>query len=226
MIKAIKFGTEKKCNIRINIFGGVLFIILLMLLFIYMRLPNVNKVFGQQGDIQLPVILNSDMVTSEEAAIKYIVWSECLDKLPDLEKVLQGTGMIWHKLSLSDFSGRKVYKYTSELNAKKENEAQAIENYFLLVRQLSGLKAKAFFEERVDSLLDYNRFIGQNKIETINSIKTPEMISITGYDMKLPIMAKVGDDKVNIQIISYPKNELEGICGKTVIAYPALFEDF
>lgn len=213
--------TQKVNYLRIYICSGILLLIFLTptILFADLKYPSRNC----QGQ-EFPLLLNSGLIACEQATIGYIIWTEEMRELPAVEKKLESSGLAWHKLLLSDYSGRNAVKYSTQISMKKENEVQALECYHMLSEQLKGLKVRLYFEERIESALDLDAYLERSRIEAIQKVQTPGITSISGFCKSLPEVVKAGRENVNIQILT--KNNVGTGTGKTVLAFPALLEEF
>ncbi|NLI91045.1 MAG: hypothetical protein GX434_02220 [Peptococcaceae bacterium] len=173
---------------------------------------------------ELPLLLNSGLADCNEAAVKYIVWTEDPGKTDEIENILPSTGLIWQKQILSDFAGKKVFQYMTAQKINEEEERQAFILYHSLYTVSMDGKAQVFFEERVGEAIHAENYFEYNHISRKQNIIINDMMSIGGFDQRLPGGVKAGEDKINIQMVTKGENKTGN--GKTVLALPALMEEF
>jgi len=170
-----------------------------------------------------PLLLASEGIDGTEATVQYIIWTEEQAMVAPIEKKLVRTGLAWNKMRLTDYSGRKAYKYTATLEISKEDEQES----FLLYQALntfSGEKTQVFYQESVYSSMRAETFFDRNGIPIIQKVQDHDMLSLSGFDQRLPGKVKAGDDQINIQILKKECNQNNQ--GKMVLALPALLEEF
>lgn len=177
-----------------------------------------------QDHQELPLLLSSGLVSSTEGSLEYIVWTEEPGTQTYIEKTLEASGLAWNKKVLSDFSGKKVYQYTTEMAIKKEEEKQAVIFYNHLNTMANNGKIKVLLEERIDSRLEAEKYFTENQIAIKQKAAAEDLISISGYDPRIPCAVQAGKDRLNIQIIT--EKETKTRKGKTILAIPALMEEF
>ena len=214
-------ATEKLRDLRIYIFSGVLLVILLTPTILLAEMKYSSQDFREQ---EIPLLLNSGSVAGEKATVEYILWTEDVSELTKIEKILQSTGLVWHKITLSNYSERNAYQYMAEIEIKKENEEQALEIYHLLTNKIKRIKVRLYFEERVDSALDFDSYLKKSQIDIRQRVQLPDLISISGFHHDLRDVVKAGKQNINIQIMTKKGNESKK--GRTVLAIPVLFEEF
>lgn len=213
--------TKKIKSIRTYIISGILFIILLTptILLTEMRFSSQDS-----REQEIPLLLNSGSLAGEKATVKYILWTEDSGESTKIDKILQSSGLVWDKITLSDYAEKKAYKYITQIEIKKENEGQAIGIYTLLFNKIEGIKARLYFEERVDSALDYDSYLTKSKIDIRQRVQLQDLISISGFHHDLLGIVKAGKQDINIQIVT--GNGDKSGKGRTVLAIPALFEEY
>lgn len=211
--------TKKFTQIRISIISMVLLFLLVLPVIGYAQIKHTNQ---KASDV--PLLLNSGLVQCEEAKGKYILWTEDSEELYWLEKLLQSTGLTWNKELLSDYYGRNAYKYVAVFDIQKENEGLAVEYYYSLHTSLKGTKVRVFFEERIDSALDSLLFFRNYNIPVIQKIQEEEIMSLSGFHRDYSEGVKAGTDQINVQLIT--RSGKGSGQGRSVLAYPALLEEF
>jgi hypothetical protein len=212
----------RKLKIKnIYLFMGILLVILLSLIIFLTGF----RYYKQDSRAQeLPLLLNSGLFDCQQATIKYILWTEENRELPPIEEILESSGLAWDKQVLSDFSGRNAYKYINETIIRKEDESQAFAFYHKLCERTSGHKVKVYFEEKIDAALDPNSYMEKNKAKIVEIIRLPGTISLSALHNGLPWTVIAGEENINLQLVT--KSEAGPNCGKTVLAFPALLEEF
>ncbi len=206
---------------HIYLISGILLVIFLSLIISLTGFRHYNQDSRAQ---ELPLLLNSGLFDCQQATIKYILWTEESGKLSEIEEVLESSGLAWHKQVLSDFSGKKAYKYLNKAIIEKEDEGRALAFYNKLSERTSDLKVRVYFEEKVDAVLEPNCYLEKNKVKIVQTVQMPGIISLCGFHYDLPLTVKAGRKNINIQLVT--KNEAGSNRGKTVLAFPALLEEF
>ena len=201
-----------------------LFLLLLLIFTVYSSQFSLHQ-YGQDHSRrqQLPLLLNSGLVCCNQATGQYIIWTEKAGELPAIEKTIQLTGLNWHKQSLSDFFGRNAYKYTAIFQMKKENEGQFVELFKRLNSSFDQQNVKVYFEQRINAFLEPTLYFQQYGIKLCSSIQTDNIQSLTGFYQGMSKPVKAGQAESNVQIVV---KGAAGQNGKTVLAFPALIEEF
>ncbi|NLP44007.1 MAG: hypothetical protein GX351_05225 [Peptococcaceae bacterium] len=207
-----------------HLFSIGLFILLLFTFTLY----NNQFYFKQpcQDDFRrqsLPLLLNSGLVHCNQATGQYIIWTEKEKELPAIERTIRLTGLNWKKQSLTDFSGRNAYKYTTIFQIKKENEGQFVELFQRLNSCFKQQNVQVYFEQRINVFLEPTAYFKHYDIGLCNSIQTDNLQSLTGYHKGFSKIVKAGSVESNVQIVA---KELDGQNGKTVLAFPTLLGEF
>jgi len=171
------------------------------------------------------MLLHSGQFDTRPAAVKYILWSKEEQALQVIEKKLKETGLVWHKNTLKNYAENKAaFQYSTMQTISKQEEKQALQKYFSLLKEFENLPVRIFFEERVDSNLNLDLYLKENKIEVKEKIRTPDTISITGYIAGLRPTIVAGPKTFNFQLLA--KGQAVGSKEQTVLAIPALLEEF
>lgn len=212
--------TEKVKKLRISLYSGLLLIILLISpIFIEM-----NSYTKAKHAREIPLLLNSGLLDSEQALVKFILWTEDSSESYQLEESIRPMGLTWEKQILSDVSGKKAYKYTARMEIGREEEGYIMEIYRQLDEAARGLQARVYLEETTDAKLDPYVYFHQTKIDTVQEAQTSGIISLSGFHPGLLQTVKAGKDKVNIQLLT--SKEAGEKQGKTLLAFPAILEEF
>ena len=170
-----------------------------------------------------PLLLNSKLTPAELATVKYILWKEDDGELAALETYLQDSGLEWEKETLRDFAGSKAVKYTAQICISQEKEYQALDFYHNLNLQAKRFKAQAYFAEWINFAVDPANMCLKLGITPHFWVKTPGLVSWSGYHPALPGAIIADGKRINYQLLTTNGSRT---VEKTVLAVPALLEDF
>ncbi|UWG97181.1 hypothetical protein LPY66_20320 [Dehalobacter sp. DCM] len=175
----------------------------------------------QQEESLIPLLLDSGQTFCQEAQLKYIVWSEELDRQIAIEKILKSSGLTWHKEILCDYSGNTALKYSTQRTVTREAEKEYYKRYNTLCDMLNNSKTKVYLEERIEEVINIQEFYAHYDIKMIDMNVMPVLSSYAGYSERIPYNLQVGESRIAIQGIT------KSACdqAKTIIALPALFEE-
>jgi len=212
-------------NLQFFLIG--LFLLLLLVFAVYNSQLYFNKYSKYSQDDSLrqpfPLLLNSGLVYCNQAMGQYIIWTEKAGELPTIEKIIRSTGLNWNKQTLTDFSGKNAYKYTAIFQMKKENEGQYVELFRRLNSSFNQRSVKVYFEQRINAFLEPALYFQHYGIDLLSSVQTDNILSLTGYCQGLGETVNAGGFESNVQMVT---RGIEGREGKTVLAFPALIEEF
>lgn len=211
-------GTLKIKKLRTFIVSG-----LLLMVFLTPTILIAAPKYFDQSLREEPLILNSDLTAVQEAVVRYFLWTEDCTGLLDLEGILRDSGLAWQKEVLKDFSGNKALKYTAQIKITKEEEGQALDYYHSLYNKMKGLNIQVYFEEKVNDFLDPVSLFYKYSPDFYSRTEASGVTSWTGFHPALPGFTLVEGKKVNFQLLTVKGSEGTG---KTLLAVPALLEDF
>jgi len=170
------------------------------------------------------LLLESGLSDAGKSTIKFIVWTEEGLFLPQIEEKLQATDYSWDQEIVSNYFGRKAFKFSTSIIVQKEKEKEVLADYVQLNGILKEYQAIVYLEEKIESSINAENYFALNNCRTLQEVKTEGIISTTGYCPGLPGTVRAGEEAINIQILT--KEENCPMKAKTVLALPALMEEF
>lgn len=203
--------------------AGTIFIVLFLFLQLIFPVDITGIRPNKTQENTIALLLDSGLTHCQSSRLKYIIWSEELQNQTEIEKILISSGLSWHKEILSDFSGNKALKYSAACSATRETEEDYLDRYHTLYYQLDDSKTKVYLEERIDEAIDIRDYYRTNGITVIQNNTMASITSLTGELWSLPQSIRAGDSRICIQGITKTNTDDQG---KTIIALPALFEEF
>ncbi len=198
--------------------------VLIVIILLTPTLLFADSLYNKHQVQSFPLLLESGLAEVLNAHIDYIIWSEDPADLSRIESALHGTELKWHKEILSDYSGRRAFKYKASSVIEKTEERDALRFYYDLQKSLEDKQTKVIFEERIHSLLNPSEYFDQSNITAIQEVHCENMISISGVHQLLPQSNMLTKKVANIQVVA--KTMHKNNQGQTVLAIPALLEEF
>lgn len=201
------------------IWGLIILFILISpsLLFAELYKINNDRVFKD-----LTLLLNSGLTRCETSNVKYILWTEDRSELSTLNIIVQDSPLVWQKEVISDFRGVKVYKFFSENQVDKEEEKLIPTQLQYIEEQLKGSQILLYFHQQINEKIDVWNYLSLNEIKKTQQTATDKLLSITGYSNTISNVLYSNTFDTNVQLITNNQTNK----GKTILAIPALLEDF
>ena len=187
---------------------------------LFAELSKNNK--GNTFKENTPLLLTSGQTGAETSEIRYILWTDNASELSDLDEVINKSSYTWQKDIICDFNGNKIYKYIREEIVDKNQEHNIIENLNILEDQIQGKNIYLYFQQRINQNLDLESYLTAAGINRVQKVETNKIISITGYSDDISKNIRSGNTEINIQVLTRTSES----AGKTILAVPALLEEF
>lgn len=204
-----------------QIIWGLILLLLFLPALLFADLSKLNR--GGIYNDNLVLLLNSGLAHCETSVIKYILWTNDCSELETLNNIVESSNYDWQKEVVSDFSGQIIYKFTAEQRMDKEREKLIPKQLNDLEKQIRQRKVLLFFQQEIKEVIDIKKYMTSNKAEDMmNIIETETLRSMTGYSKNIGKAMQSGRADINIQILTNKHRDR----GKTVVAIPALLEDF
>ncbi len=201
------------------IWGLIILFILISPSFLFAELYKINndRVFKD-----FTLLLNSGLTSCETSNVKYILWTEDRNELSTLNNIVQDSPLVWQKEVISDFRGVKVYKFFSENQVDKEEEKLIHTQLQYIEEQLKGSQILLYFHQQIEDRIDVWHYLSLNEIKKTQQTTTDKLLSITGYCNTISKVLYSNTFDTNVQLITNKQTNK----GKTILAIPALLEDF
>lgn len=171
---------------------------------------------------EVPLLLNSGLVLTEEAEVSIILWFENGD-LP-LEIWTKGPmpDWIWNYKELQTGSGKVAVSLSGHRLIDKNEESNLYTWYNMMAQQLTKTGGRIYLDERVPQAIDISAYLSNANALPSQWALLGNMLSIAAYQNNFKTCVMAGKDRINIQLLSRGKNTE----GKTVLAIPVLLEEF
>lgn len=217
--------------------AGLLFVKLFLLGFIVISLLFCP--FHVLGDAEsrntnlyqenIPLLLGSGLSDCQTAYARYILWTEEMGEVDNLLKRLEETGLLWKKEILQDTYGRQACKLSAGVIVEKSQEKDLVPKTLNKLGQIiKDSDVKIYFEERIEQEINLEDYFRAVEARTLQSYSTTNLKSLSGYFDGYSQCVQAGEDLINIQILGKKTKENTDFSdsGKTVLALPALLEEF
>lgn len=204
---------------RKQIIWGLILIFLLSPSLLFAELPKINY---DRYEKELILLLNSGLTQCETSDIKYILWTEDSSDLPVLKEIVRNNSEVWQKDVVSDFTGKRIYKYSLTKQVDKEGEKLIPKQLDDFEQQLEGTRILLYFHQQINETIDSKEYFCINGINKTQMTETAKLLSITAYSSNISKIVQSAKFDTNVQVIT----SNQSIKGKTLLAIPALLEDF
>ena len=202
-----------------QIIWALLFVLLLSPALLFAGLPKLNR--EPYLDYSL-LLLNSGLTRCETSKVKYILWTDDSRELSSVYEILRDSGHVWQEDIFSDFTGKKIYKFTLESRVNKDGEKLIPNQLNLIEKEIKGKRILLYFQQQLDETIDVIEYSSSSKLKNVRKIETESLVSITGYSNSVSKTVQSANLNINIQIIT----NKQGDRAKTLLAIPALLNDF
>ncbi|KUO61988.1 MAG: hypothetical protein APF84_04990 [Gracilibacter sp. BRH_c7a] len=204
-------------NRRKQIIWGLILIFLLSPSLVFAELSKINN-----SSKDFTLFLNSGITHCETATVKYTLWTDDSSELEVISKITQNSPLVWQKEVVSDFTGKKIYKYFSINRVDRKGEKLIFSQLESIERQIKGTGILLYFYQQVDEIIDIWDYLNLNKLRDKQKTQTDQLLSINGYSDIIGGIVQSSPFNTNVQIITNNQNKK----GKSLIAIPALLDEF
>lgn len=205
------------------------FIILLMLGILFTGLGtevvqsrHLSKNAFRSASQEIPLLLNSGIVKSNEAEVSVILWFEHGNIPADVIKNRPLPDWTWDIKQLETENGQEAVTISGHSNLNINKERNLYTWYTNIAQELTKIGGRAYLDERVSQQLDISAFLSKINAQPAQWDLSGNMLSIAAYQNSLNTYVMAGKDRINIQLLSRGRNA----DGHTVLAIPALLEEF
>lgn len=171
-------------------------------------------------------LLGSGLTDCQEAAVRYILWTEDDDQAHLIEDKLTAGGIQWLREDLQNAYGDKAVKFTISTVVDRQQEPE-IDKMMAYLHRNFDKKGKSFFEERINSSIDLEQYFELNEVRVDQSGQEGKIMVLTGWSAHAPVFPQEGA-KFNIEVLSTVQSLAadQNTQSKTILAMPALIEEF
>ena len=187
---------------------------------------EISNMFANSEEIHTPLLLESGMVKSKTGELSLIIWLPDDKQLEDLEGKLAASPMSWSYKEIGTMSGQTAVTIAGKTTVNTDEERWYKTFYGQLQKQVSVMGGQVYLDERIEERLNGEDFMTQNQITLLQSIKSGATWSWAGYGIGGGKGIKAGKDMINYQILTRESNDGSLKQGETVLAIPALLQEF
>lgn len=187
---------------------------------VHVGMPAKDTVKTSQQEV--PLLLNSGVVLTEEAEVNVILWFENGDIPLGIWTKGPMPNWSWDYKELQTGSGNVAATISGHCLIDKNEESNLYSWYTIMAQQLAKTGGHIYLDERVPQSVDISAYLSKTNALPSQWTLQGDMVSIAAYQSNFKNSVIAGKDRVNIQLLSRGKNTE----GKTVLAMPVLLEEF
>ncbi|MDR3599940.1 MAG: hypothetical protein P4L49_05560 [Desulfosporosinus sp.] len=186
------------------------------------RFGMLSEDTAKNSQTKVPLLLNSGAVLTKEAEVSLIIWSENGD-IP-LEIWTKGPlpDWSWDYKELQTESGKTAVTLSGHRPIDKNEESKLYSWYTIMAQELSKTGGRIYLDERVPQAIDISAYLSQTNALPAQWALMGNLLSIAAYQNNFKTSVMAGQDRINIQLLCRG----EKTAGQTVLAIPALLEEF
>lgn len=205
------------------ILGGIMVLILTTLI-LDGRSMSIHPSRNAQSYPQL--LLNSGLTEANEAEVQIILWFEDGMQLSEASEIndleLPQAGWEWRSVGKETGDSKQALSISGYRRVNEAQETQVLEWFEPFAQKVRHRGGIAYLDERVQDGVDVGAYLSQNGFEPKQWAISGTTASIAGWQSGFFPAVQAGRDSVNIQLLT--RSTAQG--GKTVLAIPALLEEF
>ncbi|EGW38901.1 hypothetical protein [Desulfosporosinus sp. OT] len=187
---------------------------------VYMGMPSKDTLKTSQ--MEVPLLLNSEVVLAEEAEVNVILWFEDGEIPLEIWTKKPMPNWNWDYKELKTGNGNVAVTISGHCFIDKNEESNLYSWYTIMAQQMAKTDGHIYLDERVPQLVDIASYLSKTNALPSQWALQGDMVSIAGYQSNFNNSVIAGQDLVNIQLLSRGKNTE----GQTVLAMPVLLEEF
>ena len=171
---------------------------------------------------RVPLLLNSDVVQSENAEVSVIIWFENKEIPRGIWTSKPTTDWIWTYKELQRDNEEVSVTLTGQRLLNKSEERNLFAWYTTMVPRIEKAGGRIYLDERIPQAIDIAAYLSKTNAIPTQWVLLDNMISTAAYQNNIETGVMAGQDQINIQLLSRGKNTL----GQSVLAIPVLLKQF
>ncbi|WP_018305357.1 hypothetical protein [Desulfitobacterium hafniense] len=167
-----------------------------------------------------PLLLSTGLLEAQEAELRIILWFEKGKPQKNFLVGMPQENWVWQESHPANSMSRG-YSLAGYTRINRGMEEAVFSWYQSLAQEVEKAGGLAYLDERVQEGLDIAQYALKENILPRQFSLSEGIYSVAGWQESLLPKVAVGNDSVNIQVISQGYGQ-----GKTALAIPVLLEEF